>query len=545
MTSLAQNDTRRRRLVFAGLIVITCLLGGRGIGDEAAVMLGGDMARYIMNAVFLRDLAADGGVTSYGELARYAEHYYARYPALSLGHHPPIPYVSAVPFFWIFGLTTLAARLAALAWFVAAATGLYAVAKRLFTWQVAAWAAAMFVTNLVVLRSGQYLLSEMPMTALVLWSVYALQKFCDSRRPLHMAQFILLVVASVYAKQLAVLVFPVYATIFIQAVGWRTFLTKRALIAIAAALVLVVPMAIMTVGLSPMNLGLAIRNSTRILTGHTDFAIRSLVATIIFAHLTLPTIVVTAASIVLLIVRRRPQVLVGLIWIVSVVGGSIVFAGATEPARYAFGAMPAYALLIAALASEMRTSRTRAAAAVILTATLWWQVWEIRSVHPSGAGGYEAAAEYVLAQNREPAMLYSSYIDTGYFVFFTRKHDPERRQIVLRSDKVLGAGSGKPDQDRIELYDWLNRLGIRWIVIESRPRGYDGRRVFYSELIGPKFAERKRFPVVSTAAPGVDLIVYEYLEAQPANLDTVVNIDLPLGERDFGIRLKDLVSPGK
>lgn len=545
MTNPAQNDTRRRRLVFAGLIVITCLLGGRGIGDESAVMLGGDMARYMMDAVFVHDLVADGGVTNYAGLVQYAEHYYARYPALSLGHHPPIPYFSAVPFFWIFGITALAARIAALAWFVAAAWGLYAVARRLFTWQVAAWAAALFVTNVNVLRAGQYLLSEMPMTALVLWSVHALLRFCDSRKPAQLIQFLVLVIATIYAKQLAVLMFPVYTAILIQALGWRTLLTRRALIVLGAGLVLIVPMAVMTIGLSPMNIGLAIRNSTRLLTGHRDFAIRTVLATIISAHLTLPTIIVTAASIVLLIARRRPQVVIGLIWIVAVITGSVVFAGAIEPARYAFGAIPAYALLIAALASEMRSGRTRAAAAVILTATLWWQVWQIRGVHPSGAGGYEAAAEYVLAQNREPAMLYSSYVDTGYFVFFTRKHDTARRQIVLRSDKVIGDGTGNAERDKTEFYGRLKRFGIRWILIESSPRGHDGRRILYSELTGPQFAERRRFAVASTAAPGLELIAYEYLHAVPADLDTEMKIDLPLGSRDFGIRLRDLVGTGR
>ena len=80
MTGLGKDDKRRRRLVLAGLLALTCVLGTRGIRDESSVMLGGDMARYVMNGVFIRDLIADGGVTSYAGLARYAERYYAKYP---------------------------------------------------------------------------------------------------------------------------------------------------------------------------------------------------------------------------------------------------------------------------------------------------------------------------------------------------------------------------------------------------------------------------------------------------------------------------------
>src|SRR5689334_22422660 len=185
MALLPTDDTRRRRFAVAALLAVTCFLGTRGISDESSVMLSGDMARYVMNGVFVRDLIADGGVWSYESLTHEAQRYYAQYPALSVGHHPPIPFLSVVPFYWVFGVSLFAARLAALAWFVTAAMGLYAVARQMFNWQVGLWAALLFVTNVMVLRAGQYLLSEMPMVALVLWSLYALLKFCESRRPVH------------------------------------------------------------------------------------------------------------------------------------------------------------------------------------------------------------------------------------------------------------------------------------------------------------------------------------------------------------------------
>ena len=139
MKGVTHDDPKRRRIGLAGLLIIAALIGLRGIGDEASVMLGGDMARYVMNGVFVHDLIADGGVTSYEALTQYAEHYYARYPALSLGHHPPIPYLSLVPFYWVFGVSIFAVRIAALVWFLGAAWGLYAVAGRLFSRETAMW----------------------------------------------------------------------------------------------------------------------------------------------------------------------------------------------------------------------------------------------------------------------------------------------------------------------------------------------------------------------------------------------------------------------
>ena len=41
--------------------------------------------------------------------------------------------------------------------------------------------------------------------------------------------------------------------------------------------------------------------------------------------------------------------------------------------------------------------------------------------------GYEEAARYVADNPRGDTILYSAAVDTGYFVFFVRKADPERQ----------------------------------------------------------------------------------------------------------------------
>lgn len=543
MTWWSEGDTRRRRLALAGLLIITCFLGTRDIGDEASVMLGGDMARYVMNGVFIHDLIGDGGAWSYDELARYAERYYAQYPALSLGHHPPVAYFSTVPFFWVFGVSLFAVRLAALSWFLLAAWGLFAVVTRMYRWQVAAWASALFVTTVVVLRSGQYLLSEMPMAALVLWSVHALLRFCDTRRPLHFVWFVVLAVASLYAKQLAVLMFPVYGVILVTELGWRSLTTPHALIGLGTALALSVPVGIMTVNLAPENFAFALANAGRLLTGGRQTGPGQIIATILSSHLSVPALVLVGASILLLFVRPRRQLVVGVLWIACVVVGSVVFAGSIEPARYAFGATPAYFVLIAGLADAATTRTTRILVAILLSGTLCWQFGKVINVYPSGAAGYETAAEYVLTRAREPAILFDSSIDTGYFVFFVRKHSPPDRQVVLRADKIVRREGSNPDRDREDLHSVLRQFGVRWIVAENRTSGPGTLLTFHDELRTSRFALRERIPVVSTAASGLELLIFEYLEAQPADFDAEVRIDIPLGQRGFAIRLGDLVRP--
>jgi hypothetical protein len=383
----------------------------------------------------------------------------------------------------------------------------------------------------------------MPMAALVIWSVHRLLRFCDTRRRSDLVWFAVLVTASLYAKQLAILMLPVYLVILVAMLGWRALVTRRVALGALGVSVLLLPLAIMTVGLSPANVGIAVSNATRLLSGGRDASVNVILGTIISTHLTLPALLVTLASVVLLIRRRSREVLIGLTWVASVVGGSVVFAGAIEPARYAFGAIPAYFLLTAGLASEARSRSARVGVTAVLAAAVFWQAWTIRDTEPSGAGGYEAAAQYVVQHAGQPSVLYDSTLDTGYFMFFVRKHDPARRLIVLRSDKVLHLDPGEEAlvEGRVE---WaLQTFGVQFVVVEERNHGPVVLRALHQALTTSAFAERARIPIVNNVAADRDLVVYEYLRARPADPDAPLNIGIPLGDRQIGLKMRDLLPP--
>ncbi len=537
-----------QRLVFATIMGVAVYLGARGITDEASVMLGGDMSRYAMNGVYMYDLIASGGVGSVDSLVADAERYYARYPALSLGHHPPLPSITLLPFYALFGVSMVAARMSALAFFVLAVWQLYALGRRLSSWQVAAWATLLFITNVFVLRFGQYVLSEMPMLALVLTSLNVLCGYCETGRKKFFIGFVVAAAASLYAKQLAIFMFPIYALILVSAFGWRHLRERHILVWTVIAALLVAPLVVITLRLSPGNVAIAAKNFTNF--GSDRGATLSEIFTIIVrSHLSLPLAMVVVAGIIRLGIRRDRLGLFGLAWLLSVIGGSIVFAGEVEPARYAFGAMPAYMLIAASLAAVPSSRRVAVAAALVLGAVVLWQTGLIRRVYPSGAGGYEAAANYVVDHSSSPTVLLDASIDTGYFVFFVRKHDEARRLVVLRADQMLVRGHDDVDDtdkvpaDPAELYAHLRAFGIQFIVLEESRGGPPELQQLRSELKSDRFVERHRIPIASRdrAVSGLDLVVYEFKEAQPPSLDTELNIDLPLRKRGVRLRLNDLL----
>jgi hypothetical protein len=532
------------RAALVAVLSLAAWLGGRGLTDPAAVMLGADMSRYMMNGAFVYDLIRDGGVWSYADLTRYAEHYFARYPALTLGHHPPVPYLAVVPFYAVFGVSVLAARLAALGWFLLAVWSLFRLGTRLYDWRVGAFAAALFATNVMALRAGQHLLSEMPMVALVLVATNALVGWRETRRTLHLALFVVAATASVYAKQLATLMFPTYAAILIGTLGWRGLTNRRVALLAGGAALFAFPMVVMSASFGPTNVWLALSNLGRLVDGSREVSLLTLSGRIVTTHLSWPAIAVMLMAAAVMAVRRRRATATSIAWIISVVGSTAAIAYTVEPARYAFGALPAYYLLMASLLEAARSRATKVAVISVLSLLLVWQMWSVRSVQPSGAGGYEAAAQYVATHSQQPTVLFHAISDTGYFVFFTRLHDDVRRLIVQRGEKLLTPPQAGDDTTPDELVALLRRQGVHYVVVEEREAETPVLRLLHAELRSPRFAERQRLPIVTRepGARGRDLVVYEFLEAGPPAADAEVSIGVWRANRQIAVPLRELAA---
>jgi hypothetical protein len=147
--------------------------------------------------------------------------------------------------------------------------------------------------------------------------------------------------------------------------------------------------------------------------------------------------------------------------------------------------------------------------------------------------------------------MYSATIDTGYFVFFMRKHDPDRRMVILRADKILTTSmmSRVAVEDRItspdEMYDTLKRFGVQYVVLEDRQNSSKVLQMLRSELKTDRFIERRRLPIETTdrRLQGVDLVAYEFRDSQPPDLNADVDMRLPIIGRDLTVRLGDLIGP--
>ena len=518
-----------------------------GLGDERYVSTHGDMARYLMNGTFLFDLLRDRPFDSLQTVVDYARLYYARYPALSIGHHPLLVSVAEVPSFMLFGVSVLAGRIPVIASFIVAALYLYRLVADLYDEWAGAAASLVFATSPVLAGLSQAVMSEPPAVALVVVAAYYLHRFCvtGSRRALGV--FVLCAGASVWAKQLAVMAFPGFLFYAVAHLGWRRLLTRHVVIAATFLAVVVIPIVPLSAALSPANAGSIGGGVHRLAASGENQRLLAELWQSLTRQVSAPLVVLGLAGIVVAAARRRTEAWLLAPWIAATVLVVLLATRFMEVARFTVYWVPAWAAGVGILCGPGRWQRPLVAgvAALVLMQAV---VLARQPLH--GAGGYETAARYVVAHPHGATVLFSGDVDTGYFVFFVRKHDHERRLVVLRSDKVLttSAMARVAVEDRIERPDQisplLSALGVGYVVIEDRPSASQVLEWLRSELRTDRYAERLRVPIASTdlRLRDTSLVVYEVKDPPEPAPDARLDMRLPVVSREINVGLADLLN---
>lgn len=519
-------------------LVLALAVAGLPILDGKADWAWADAPRHLMNGVFLRDALGDLPRLFDQGILTFAERYYAQYPALSLGHHPPLTAVALVPALALLGPTLLAAQLTMLAAFLLATTLVYAIAARQLGPGPAMWGALLFASHPFVAGFARTTMSEMPALAMVLAAVLAAFRFRESGRGRDFVLLVVLALSTLLARQTAIFVWPAYVWI---ASGARPSPRARRTIVIgcAVALAALAALALATVRYSPFNVDVALDVLRRPRPSAWVESSRAIGSGMVGVPLLLAVVAATVAG-----AMRRDARLGGIaVWAGAVFAGAVLVTGVIESARYAILALPALCIAAGSLAGN---GRYRLAAAGLLGLVVAAQCWITALATPQRTDAYELAAAYVVenAGGSQATVLYSASVDTGYFVFFVRALDPSGAVVTLRADKLLTTSlmTRSSVRDRVasasEVYPILQRYATRFVVIETGVTGSAVLDGLSQELEGARFAERLRLPIDASAR---SVIVYEFLEAvaRPAP-DVELDLELPLVNREIQVRLSDL-----
>ncbi len=546
------REVRAWRLGCVLLALLAATLAARGLREPAMALVGGDESRYAMNGVFLRDAIADGVALKPTGWLRYATAYYTHYPALSLGFHPPLLPLLMVPFVRLLGVGMPAARAPVVCLFVMAVLCLAALVRRTAGSRAGIVAGGLAATNPVLAQYGQTALSEIPALAMMLGALVLVVRFAEHQQRRDLVGFVALTVASVYAKQLAAMLVPVSGLYLLGTLGWRRTVRPDVVLAFAAVALLCVPMVPMTMQLSAPNVAwVATRAARTVGLSPTSVPIRSIGAPVITAlrgQFAWPVLAAATAGAVLLLVERRRLAAAWIGWAAAATASVMFLTADVDPSRYGIYLMPP--VIAFAAVAVGRPSRSRRLEWIALAAGIGVIVWQGSRVveRPvSSAPGYETAARWVAQHRPEGPVLYSSDVDSGLFVFHVRRLDPERRTVILRADKMLTTyATTRVLGDRVssesEIADLLRTYGIRFLIVEDRTTQSPAMNLLRVFVRGPSFIERAR-TAVSASDPrfaGVDLVMYEYRDAGPPNLDAPITMTVSARVPAPSLSLRDL-----
>jgi 4-amino-4-deoxy-L-arabinose transferase-like glycosyltransferase len=523
----------RQRYYIIVICIIGFILSAKGIMDESVISMNGDMPKYLMNGAFFYDLIRD---VAFADPLGYAYQYYAKYPALSLGHHPILLGVAEVPFYSIFGISVFSGRLTIVFFLLLAAIFLFLLVKSAYGETTAFFSSLLFVTTPYVIEFSRIVMSEIPTLALVTTTAYFYYQYCESGEKRYMVASAVSLSLSIYSKHIAVFMVPVFLFYLLIRKGPRALLKKEVLLSGLTCALLLAPLVLITLKFSRANLDFV----TTALSSKSSSAVASLKTRYLYylnaiweRHLTIPVFILSVISIPVSIYRRDRRTIIFFLWIIclGVMMGYLGWKGS----RYTIYWIPAFCLLAALTFNLFQSASWKAAVGILLLVITGYQFIVSFQREPDFTDGYETAARYIIDNKKDGSILYSGIIDTGYFIFFLRKDQTDRDLIILRADKMLATSKmnwiiDNRIKKRDEIYDILTKWGVRYVVIEDVESPSRSLEWLRQEVRSDKFVLRKVIALRSNTpkTDKVPLSIYEYKEYSSPRSGQRLHMNIPL-----------------
>ena len=531
----------RPALYFITILAITILLSSKGMLSEGTAIMG-DMPRHVMNGVFLydafRDLPSDP--------LKYAHHYFARYPALSLGHHPLLLPIAEVPAFALAGISIFSSRLVIVGFALIAVVFWFLLIRSLYGPHVAFLSSLLFITSHMVVFYSRVTMSEMSALAFLMLTVYYFHKSTRTKKIADVAICSLSMVLGLYAKVLLVFLIPLLLASLLMKKPFQKLREKTAWSLTALLLLLFMPLMIVTVNVAKENISWVFQNPKDYLSFTWLAAYPKIVWRL---QLVPPVFLLSMLGLIMALVNRGKREPFFLLWILFLYLELIIIG--PGDGRYSIYWIPPLCLFAALVPEFTRPRVLKIGLFLALAGSAGYQTYQAARMKPEYIDGYEEAARFIVNAKADN-VLYSASFDSGYFVFFIRKYDSEKRTVVLRSDKLLATSQlASIVQEKVssvsEIHSILQTFGIRYVVIEDRKSPSRALELLREEVRKDRFILRKTIPIRSNASElqNVNLSIYEYADRKDADPNAVIRIDIPLMRKEIAVRLSELNAEGR
>jgi hypothetical protein len=386
-------------------------------------------------------------------------------------------------------------------------------------------------------------MSEIPTLALIIFAAYFCYQYCKSDENNYAFATAITLALSVYAKHVAVFIFPAFLCYLIINKGIRRIIQKELIISYLIIIILILPLVFITLKFSQLNVAAVTETSisSKLVLSNISYHIKAIWT----KHLTLPVVILSFISISVSVLQRDKRATLFLLWILGCYL-LITYLGITRP-RDTIYWIPAFCLFSAMTINLFQYHALRVLVSTMLFLIAGYQfVYAFKTV-PEYAYGYEQAASYVVDNRTGESVLYGGNT-SSYFIFFVRKHDPDRDLVVLRANKILATSKmHRIVEERItkreEIYDVLNDFGVGYVVIEDTESDSRTLEWLREEVKSDKFILRKRISLKSNRSyvDKVPLSIYEYKGYTSSKDDVVLHMNIPLMGDLIEIPFKDLI----
>jgi Dolichyl-phosphate-mannose-protein mannosyltransferase len=532
----------------AFILLLTSILMLRGINNPNLHYPDADRIR--MDGVFVLDFLKALPLT---RIYQFTVQYYAQYPAINIGYHPPFFALIEALFNAVGGISVWSSRLALLPFMLVGLTAWFALVRRVFDTTTAFWTTLLFATTPFVVQWGWYTMSDLPLLFLTMLLGYLFFRSTESPKPVYLYASALVLVSAIWTKQTAIFVilwFSLYLVLrrklFSYLASWHLWLS---LLLVGIALI---PIALMTAWLGDFNLAQSIGSNSRAdLLERLDWDNLVLYPWFLWKdQVTGPFLAVSAIGLGLALRKRDARPLYfGVLIATTYAFFTYVLA---KEARYTMAWIPAFAVFAALpLWYLKQVPAWRRAYMLVLAGIVAYQVVEIYRIEPSYATGSIEAARYVV-DHHAANMVFFDGSNNGNFTYYIRALDRDRSISVLRGDKLLSS-SALEKRMRLEVHahsrqdiaDILDKYGVADVVVEGTETSnveihHELRRFLDS---GP-FQLVKTIPIDSNI-PGLQgntLKVYRYLAAKPQTADRL-ELRVPLVGATINVPLRRATHP--
>ena len=524
------------------LCVVILVLTTKNITKEDAIYLQGDMPRYLMNGVYFYDFIKDFPINN---IIDYTYKYFARYPALSLGHHPFLLSIAEIPFYAIFGISVFSARLTVLCFMLIAGFMWFKLIRSIYDDNIAFISSLLFVTTPYIVKFSRIVMSEIISLSFIILTIYLFFKYYKSDKNKHVFTFSFLLIMSICARYTSVFMIPIFLCYLILQKNLKKLINKNMIIVYILITILLFPIAFVVLKFSWTNVQWVMYNN--IYSSIELSKITRHLKSLWLYHLTLPVLIMSLCSIVVSMYKKDKRAVFFLLWIIGFYI-QITYTPAPDP-RYSMYWIPAFCLFPAVIIDFSLVRSWRILTSIALITIVSYQFIVSYQLEPEYTDGYERAARYVTEHSNAETILFSSNVDTGFFIFFVRKYDPNKNFIVLRADKILSTSLlNKIIEDHItsreQIYDILDDFGVKTIVIEDKVYTSYALELLREELKSEKFLLLKNINILSNnnLINNCNLSIYEYKGHKNPKIGKELHMNIPLMGESIKVRFDDLLN---